>query len=312
MLFTNRETEYPKAENLRYEEATNTWYNTKYEFVSVRVVADSTFNGKRLTSIVVEFPRWILAEGNTHRVFSRSYSSSRAIPTEKLLERVRTNPVIPSVWGRNKPGMQSMEVITGEEADEMLRVWLEGARHAADTAEKLEKKGKGLHKQWASRGLETYVTARGIITSSEWDNFFELRTHKDAQPEFLLLAQLVQVALSVSKPVPLLKGQWHMPFINKGEYERLSITEILKCSTARSARASYNNVDGTTVSVEKDFDTYNKLVSSRPLHASPAEHQAQAWPYRWWAFWDRFPRSNFDPNFRQYRKFLETGRKVQE
>ena len=37
--------------------------------------------GQRLTTFVLRFPRFVLSEFNTHRMFSRNASSSRAIPT---------------------------------------------------------------------------------------------------------------------------------------------------------------------------------------------------------------------------------------
>ena len=47
-----------------------------------RVLLDSVSPaGVRLTTLEVTFPRFVLAEFNTHRVFSRNSASSRAIPT---------------------------------------------------------------------------------------------------------------------------------------------------------------------------------------------------------------------------------------
>ena len=64
--------------------------------ISAKVVEDSISEaGKRITTLQLRMPKFILAEFNTHRVFSRSTASSRAIPTAKLIEMVRTNPLIP-------------------------------------------------------------------------------------------------------------------------------------------------------------------------------------------------------------------------
>lgn len=64
--------------------------------ITAKVVADSKneFNN-RITTMVVTFPRYILAELNTHRMFSRNSASSRAIPFEKMVKSVEENPFIP-------------------------------------------------------------------------------------------------------------------------------------------------------------------------------------------------------------------------
>jgi hypothetical protein len=53
--------------------------------------------------------------------------------------------------------------------------------------------------------------------------------------------------------------------------------DVLKqISTARCARVSYANHDGTDPDVGKDIALHDDLVGSKPLHASPTEHQAMA------------------------------------
>jgi hypothetical protein len=76
----------------------------------VKVLADSIYglsSGQtaRITTMQVTFPRFILAEINTHRAFSRNSASSRAIPTEKIIEQVVTNPFIPETFNRRVKGM---------------------------------------------------------------------------------------------------------------------------------------------------------------------------------------------------------------
>ena len=67
--------------------------------IGARVVADSVDpRGNRLTSCLVVTPRIIIAEINTHRMLSKNTSSSRAIPFNKMLEAVETNPFIPIAW----------------------------------------------------------------------------------------------------------------------------------------------------------------------------------------------------------------------
>ena len=78
--------------------------------INAKIVADSMSpEGVRLTTLQLRYPRFILAEFNTHRVFSRNSSSSRAIPVKKMLEQVQTDPAMPVWWGKNQPGMQARE-----------------------------------------------------------------------------------------------------------------------------------------------------------------------------------------------------------
>lgn len=64
--------------------------------IQAKMVADSLSpQGNRLSSMLVTFPRFILAELNTHRMLSKNSASSRAIPTHKLLKMVEENPFIP-------------------------------------------------------------------------------------------------------------------------------------------------------------------------------------------------------------------------
>lgn len=67
--------------------------------INAIVVADSINNqGDRLTSFVITFPRIILSEVNTYRMWSKNTSSSRAIPFNKMVEAVQNNPFIPVAW----------------------------------------------------------------------------------------------------------------------------------------------------------------------------------------------------------------------
>ena len=82
--------------------------------IAARVVADSISpEGRRLTTFVLTYPRFIHAEFMTHRVFSRNAASSRAIPAKKIRRQVRLDPALPIHWGKNQPGMSADEELTG-------------------------------------------------------------------------------------------------------------------------------------------------------------------------------------------------------
>ena len=81
---------------------------------AAKIITDSVSEaGDRLTTMEVTFPRMVLAEFITHRVFSRNSASSRAIPVEKQLQRIMDDPFIPVWWGRNQSGMQADHELGG-------------------------------------------------------------------------------------------------------------------------------------------------------------------------------------------------------
>ena len=208
----------------------------------------------------------------THRVFSRNASSSRAIPVKTMLSQVWNDPAMPEYWGANKSGMQAGGAILGPRKDVIKFVWKTAAKAACVAAWSMMK--LGLHKQWANRVLEPWQFIHVIVTATEWDNFMELRYHNDAQPEIFALARAVKIARTVSKPKELKHGEWHLPYITEAERNEYDLKTLQKMSTARCCRVSYLKHDGTKPNVEDDLKLYDRLVGSRPLHASPLEHIA--------------------------------------
>lgn len=78
--------------------------------ISAEIVAHSiNKQGDELISLLVTFPRIILAEVNTHRMLSKNTSSSRAIPFAKMVESVKNDPFIPIAWQKEHKGMQGTQ-----------------------------------------------------------------------------------------------------------------------------------------------------------------------------------------------------------
>lgn len=238
-----------------------------------KVIADSvSLDGARLTTLQVCFPRFILAEVNTHRMLSRNFRSSRAVPVAKLIEEVRTSPFLPSQFTRNQAGMQGGEALIGDELARAEQAWREAAELAAYYAELLA--DAGVHKQYANRGLEPYLYVHGVISATDWDNFFNLRCHKDAQPEFQELALSVRVALTTSTPKLREYGEWHLPYVFDHERETCGLEQLRRLSAARCAWVSYTPFEpGDEHNYIKANRTFDKLMST-PMHASPMEHVA--------------------------------------
>lgn len=243
--------------------------------IEARVIEDSISEaGKRITTLQVKFQRFILPEFNTHRVFSRNFSSSRAIPTDKLIGQVRNDPALPVHWGKNQPGMQAHEELDEPTKFATQEFWKECARQAASNATVMSK--MGVHKQLVNRLLEPFMWVTGIVTSTEWDNFFGLRDHEDAQPEIRELAIQMKEAIDTSAPFLLSHGQWHLPYVTIDEKLGIEDNDLLRnISAARCCRVSYLKHDGTKASVEEDLKLCDRLIGAVPLHASPFEHQAR-------------------------------------
>ena len=242
--------------------------------ISAKLILASTYEGgKPIYSIQTTSPKWMLAELNTHRVFSRSSGSSRAIPLDTMIRRVQAFPYIPYHWGKKQDGMQAKEEVTGAVKEAALKEWLRARDQAVETARTFEQ--LGLHKQLANRVLEPWAYIDTIITSTEWDNFFELRDHPDAQPEMQVLAKAIRKEIENAQIQVVERGGWHLPYVSSKELAEHGIEDCLKFSTARCARVSYHLHDGTLPSPVADLKLYQRLVGSVPLHASPAEHQAQ-------------------------------------
>lgn len=272
--------------------------------ISATVVEDSiSTEGVRLTTLQLRYPRFIHSEFMTHRVFSRNASSSRAIPVAKLIAQVRSDPALPIHWGKNVPGMQAGEELNEATKIDALAVWRRAANHAADSAESLM--ALGLHKQVANRLLEPFCFISVIVTSTEWENFFVLRDHADAQPEIQSLARRMHVAMSESLPIQRAADSsnvlnWHLPYVRASERAMNPVSLLRKLSAARCARVSYLTHDGADPDVQKDLDLYKRLVESEPKHASPVEHQAVP----------AFRKSEWHRNFRgwvQFRELIESG-----
>lgn len=240
--------------------------------IEAKIIADSIGkNGVRFTTLQVKFHRFILPEVNTHRVFSRNYSSSRAIPTHKILEQIKNDPAMPVFWGRNQAGMQAKEELQGADRKTVISGWKIAAEEASFLAAQMS--NLGVHKQIVNRIIEPFTWSNGIISATDWDNFFEQRIHPDAQPEIQALAIAMKDAMDISEPKYLEEGEWHLPYIRNNELH-LDIELLKKISAARCCRVSYNKHDGSNPSVEEDLVLFDKLAGSVPMHCSPLEHQA--------------------------------------
>lgn len=259
--------------------------------ISVKVLADSVGpSGRRLTTIEATYPRIIHSEILTHRALSRSSASSRAIPVEKLIQRVLDDPFIPEHIGKNQKGMQAEEQLDEAGVRRAQSLWI-GARDEA-VASARAMVALGVHKQVVNRLIEPWMWITVIITATDWNNFFTLRCHPAAEPHFQQLAYAIREARNASTPKTLREGEWHLPLIFAEDRaatwdlanmpDRTMVEAIrehdqllVKVSVGRCARVSYLTHDGRR-DLKEDIALHDRLVVQEPRHAAPGEHVAQA------------------------------------
>lgn len=243
--------------------------------ISVRILKDSIIDGSRLTTWEWTYPRFIHSEVMTHRALSKNAASSRAIPMAKLRERVLAGPAIPVHWGANQAGMQANSEVQDQETAER---WWTNAMHEMLKYHK-GGEGLGLHKQIVNRIIEPWMMITVIISGTDWANFFHLRKHPDAEPNFQQLATLAWDAYHEHMPTYCSPGDWHTPLVDDYETIQLSEDDLKKVSVGRCARVSYLTHDGKR-DFAKDIELHDKLLgtidSGGPGHLSPFEHVAVA------------------------------------
>lgn len=254
------------------------------DLITARVVADSISpEGVRMTTFEIEYPRFILAELNTHRMLSKNSASSRAIPVKTMHEHMRQFPAGPVHWGKNQPGMQAKEELAPNDLADAKFMWKRAQQDAMHWAQQMAER-VGLHKQVANRITEPWMIMKTVISGTEWNNFWWLRDHADAQPEIAELARKMHAAYDASTPQPLNPGEWHVPYVNTyrslinnellysdGKGDDITAEEARIVSASCCAQVSYRKNDD---SYEKALKIYRQLIESEPAHASPVEHQA--------------------------------------
>lgn len=241
--------------------------------ISARVICDSMSpDGRRLTTFVLTYPRFVHAEFMTHRVFSRNAASSRAIPSKKIRQAVIEDMAMPVFWGANQKGMQAEAELAGWRLAAVKKLWVLGGYLSLGLSWCLEK--LGLHKQIANRVSEPWFNITVVCTATDFANFYHLRNHAKAQPEIQALARAMLEAQNLSIPRMLKFGEWHLPFVEASELRTLGIQKACQVSVARCARVSYMNHEGVRSDFLEDIVLFNRLTAEIPMHSSPAEHQA--------------------------------------
>lgn len=245
-----------------------------------KVLADSISpDGVRITTLEVEYPHAIHKDIMTHCMLSRNFQSFRAFPPAKVIEKIERDPFRPEVFEGYVKGMGQGDAIAEQERANGL--WDDHIEHSLNVARLML--GMGLAKAQVNFVLQDLTSIRGIITATEWDNFYDLRLATNpetgkplARPEVYKIASMMHAVHQASQPVELGRDQWHVPLTNpaatpdelsEGGWDRLK-----KMSTGRCARVSYLTHTGVR-DASKDIELHDGLRTDK--HMSPFEHVAR-------------------------------------
>jgi hypothetical protein len=209
---------------------------------------------------------------------SHSVESSRAVPTEKYIERVENDPFIPETFNERVKGMGVGKPFERDDYDKCFDSWLKARDAALTQARELNE--IGLDKSRVNRLLEPFTFVTDLITATDWENFFALRDHPDAQPEFQIIARMIREAMEKSTPLELEEDEWHLPLVRyEDEFIEAKQTKSwgywAQVSAGRCCRWSYG-VGIDTAMLEHKLDSHeraDRLLQS--FHMSPFEHQAR-------------------------------------
>lgn len=259
--------------------------------IKATVICDSiSEQGIRLTTFEIEYPRIVMSEFNTHRAVSKNSSSSRAIPVSKMLEHTKGINLKPIYFGSKKSGMQAGDELQGDTLEKVKLLWEEALDYASYYSETLDR--LGVAKEVTNRLVEPFQLVKVVCTATDWDNFFNLRMHPDADPNICMLAYKMYQAMQESKPIKLKAGEWHLPFVDKLLDENLNLIsygvsheddtygtmhnpvtleQAIKLSAASCASVSYRTEGMTLEKADKIFDM---LIKAEVIHSSPFEHLA--------------------------------------
>ena len=276
------------------------WFFERETLITAKVIADSiNETGQRLTTFELEFPRLILSECNTHGAIEKNTSSSRAIPVSKMLDHILEQNLKPIYFGSKKSGMQAGNELESISLEVAKGLWEDSLEKAVFYANQLDT--LGVAKEVTNRITEPYQLIKAVWSATDWENWFNLRLEKDADPNICMLAYKMYETMSKSVPVLLKKGEYHLPYVGKydipvaysdlGGYEYetgynvfyydkeryhtiehcLTLEEAIKYSVASCAQVSYRSEGMTLDKAEK---IWNMLVKSEVVHASPLTHVA--------------------------------------
>jgi len=250
-----------------------------------KLILDSvSIYGVRVVTMEMTYPLIVHNELLTHRAlwktddmqfdewldFSRSSSSNRAIPSERIIQQVLDHPYVPKVFQRTSRGMIAGEPLSADEQEIARAAWLRARDSAVEECRFLARQPLAVHKQWRNRLLGPFQYITTVITGNAelWEHFFMLRDHSSAQPDLAYVSGLAHNEYRNSVPQVLNEGGWHTPYANDLD---CTTEDRVKISIARCARTSYLRQNEVHL-LRDDLRLYADLASAVPPHDAPSEH----------------------------------------
>jgi thymidylate synthase ThyX len=220
---------------------------------------NKTSNSRIITFLIEGFPKILVGELAKHRLLSMSCQSSRAVPLGVIIKQVWYDPYLP-IWTTNQKGMAGKLESSGIKI-KFNNFWSIIFSRIAILFVLIGQYFFKTHKQNLNRYLEPWMKVSLIITGTEWDNFFELRTAAGTQDDLRSTAKEMQYQFLWSTPNQLNEGDWHKPYPNLTIYEN-----VAKC-----ASISYSNHNKKRTLTDS-IRLFNKLKEEK--HTVPFEHCA--------------------------------------
>lgn len=232
----------------------------------LNILADSRSHTGRVITILTEFPYSLLPELEKHRNFSFSIASTRAVPNNLMLEKVKKNPHYPN-WNMANRGMQGLP--SGNTDQEVgNQIWRDFVESSLTFSKKLA--DSGFHKQVCNLPLIPILKVDVVMTATyeAYQDLFNLRISEAAKPDFREYAEKWKSKIEESRPLFLNPGQWHIPFIDDIT-EFNNYQESLKVSASCCARTSYAN--SKKEDLEVHYKRHDKCLEEK--HWGVFEHQ---------------------------------------
>lgn len=243
----------------------------------VKIVEHSVSTlGNDIVTFELTLPKQYVAEFNTHKMeIERNSASSRAIPTVTIIDRVLADPAMPIDWSYNSKGMVPTTLMSKEDSDKANYIWLRARDAMLPYVEELRQ--LNADKQRSNRLLEPWMKTVVICTMTGSGgigipNFFGLRDHIGAQPEFKYVAHQMHEMYHESKPTVRL---WHLPYVTEEERNSLLLaqSEWALVSSARCGRVSYYK-QGMQYTIDDELNRALSFFTNK--HFSPLRHASIA------------------------------------
>ena len=228
-----------------------------------------------------------------------------------LLSRTAHELVRGPIGAHRDPGhynrLASYSGMLSAEEHAMLRAWCKDDESVVK-----------VHKSIPNRLIEPWMWITVVMTATEWNNFFRLRCHPDAEIHFQKIAGMARDAIRESDPLEENAGSWHLPYvtgapdqvelcravetsnytIEDSRMVNMKLEALVRVSVARCSRVSYEK-QGKLSELQEDFDQFERLYKGSGFgHWSPMEHPAVA--LHGGDYWRTGP----FVGWRQYRKFF--------